>query len=293
MAREARRRRIELGLSQARLASSLGVSTTQIGRWERGEAVPTPAQLRALAEVLDLTPSDIDSWLDDLALGEVTPTISIEIMEGGSAPAPPDPWEVPPHKLISPPVLDRAALVVRSADRTPRSADGDDAALVGRSAWDLRRRMWRDERRIRRDMEAERRQARAREAEKARRQVERQARQARTGALPTAVPGGLAERVAPPAGAANTGSVFPVPDTRTRSETVTYRSAPGGDRPDERSIYAGRVLMTIAVLIGLAGLLWWALGAFGEGIGSVLDLFRGDETDTDPIVDALRMVGWV
>jgi hypothetical protein len=142
-------------------------------------------------------------------------------------------------------------------------------------------------------MTAERRRIRAEEAEAARRQVEREARQVRTGPLPMAVPGQLAAQVAAPAGAANTGSVFPVPDTRKRSEMVTYHSVEGGTGTDERLTYATRVLMTIAVLVGLAGLLWWAVGAFGDGIGSVLDLFRSEETEPDPIVGALRLLGWV
>ena len=293
-AREARRRRIELGLSQSRVASSLGVSATQIGRWERGEAVPTPAQLRALAEILDLEQAEVEVWLDDLTLEAGGPTVSIEIVPD---PAPSDPWELPPRKRVSPPVLDRAALVGRrNGRRNGRPAKvidgtGQDADGNGASEWYLRRRAWRDERRIRREITAERR--RKEETEAARRQVEREARQARTGPLPVAVPGRLAAQVAAPAGAANTGSVFPVPDTRKRSEMVTYHSVEGGTGSDERLTYTSRVLMTIAVLVGLAALLWWALGAFGEGIGSVLDLFRGEETEPDPIVDALRLIGWV
>jgi transcriptional regulator with XRE-family HTH domain len=46
-------------LTQAALAEQLGVSTLTVGRWERGEAVPTPYALRKLCMLLEATPQDL------------------------------------------------------------------------------------------------------------------------------------------------------------------------------------------------------------------------------------------
>jgi hypothetical protein len=253
--------------------------------------------------MLDIAATDVDAWIDDLTRESAGDLISIEIVPGEELLAPPadsDPWALPPHKRIAPPVLDRAALMGRRSRQVVRSRDGNDGndgngdsvSGNGGSEWALRRQAWRDQRRIRREMAAERRHARVEEAQTAARQVEQQARQIRTGPLPMAVPGSLAAQVAAPAGAVNTGSVFPVPDTRRQSEMVTYHSVEGAGSSDDRIMYATRVLLTVAVLVGLAGLLWWAVGAFGEGLSSVLDLFRGEETDPDPAIGALRLMGW-
>lgn len=55
-----RRRRMDLGLSQADLAARLGVDQRQIRRYENGETQPTLAAARDLAAALDIT-------LDELA----------------------------------------------------------------------------------------------------------------------------------------------------------------------------------------------------------------------------------
>src|SRR5579884_2274096 len=46
-------------LTQAALAERLGVSTLTVGRWERGEAVPTPYALRKLCTLLEATSQDL------------------------------------------------------------------------------------------------------------------------------------------------------------------------------------------------------------------------------------------
>jgi transcriptional regulator with XRE-family HTH domain len=54
LAETLRVRREEVGLSQAQLAARIGVGQQAVSRWERGEAVPRPARVVALAEVLGL-----------------------------------------------------------------------------------------------------------------------------------------------------------------------------------------------------------------------------------------------
>ena len=50
---ELRSRRRARGLNRATLAQAAGTRPVIIGRWERGEGVPTPAQVRVLADVLE------------------------------------------------------------------------------------------------------------------------------------------------------------------------------------------------------------------------------------------------
>lgn len=280
MAREARRRRRDLGLSQSRVARSLGVSTSQVGRWERGEEIPASGQLHQLGELIGLTPEQLELWAGETGTGQLAGPVPIEILAARSGPS--DPWGFPLDRSPTPPMLDREALIGRT-----HPAAADSASRTSR------RRGRREERRLRRRSVAARREARREESDAARHRLEEEARQQRTGPLPMVVPGGLAARVAAPSGVANTGSVFPVPDTRRRSETVTYRSVEGGAPPDERMTYVGRVILTIVVFIGLLALLWWALGAFGDGVGSVLDLFRGDQSEPGQTEGALQLTGWV
>jgi len=59
---ELRARRRARGLNRATLAQAAGTRPVIIGRWERGEGVPTPAQVRVLADVLELPPSLSADW---------------------------------------------------------------------------------------------------------------------------------------------------------------------------------------------------------------------------------------
>ena len=49
-----RARRLELGISAVRVADSLGVRVSDIGLWERGEAVPDILRWRLLAGMLHI-----------------------------------------------------------------------------------------------------------------------------------------------------------------------------------------------------------------------------------------------
>lgn len=50
------------GLNRATLAQAVGTRPVIIGRWERGEGTPTPAQVRVLADVLELPSSLAADW---------------------------------------------------------------------------------------------------------------------------------------------------------------------------------------------------------------------------------------
>ena len=48
-----RRARIDAGYNQTRLADALGVSQSQVSRWERGDDEPTVSQMRRFATVTE------------------------------------------------------------------------------------------------------------------------------------------------------------------------------------------------------------------------------------------------
>lgn len=59
LAARLRARRRQLGLTQAALAESAGVSTELISRIERGRCLPSLTTLVACADVLDITPDHL------------------------------------------------------------------------------------------------------------------------------------------------------------------------------------------------------------------------------------------
>jgi transcriptional regulator with XRE-family HTH domain len=274
---DVRRRRLELGLSQSRLAETLGVPPTQIGRWERGDETPGPRQLQSLARALDLDEAEAAAWLDDGS------TLSVEIIGGSHRDLPP-----PLAPPIGPDAADPGGLPVGGQDEADSAAvvplpDERPPASAGRA---FRRQARLDKRRIKRELTAARRGAREQKTREVRRRREAESAARRTGALPMLEPG---HAPAPPAGAANTGSVFPVPDTRHSSERVTYRARHAAPNSD-RKRYSWRTALTVAIMLALIGTLIWALGALGDGIGAVFDLFRGEDVP-DPGAAALRWAG--
>lgn len=54
--------RARLGINQGELAETVGVNTTTVSSWERGENVPTANSLYALANALGTTPNDLLGW---------------------------------------------------------------------------------------------------------------------------------------------------------------------------------------------------------------------------------------
>jgi transcriptional regulator with XRE-family HTH domain len=283
--REIRRRRTGLGLSQARVAEAVGVPVLAVGRWERGERTPAPEQLRALAGVLEAGPDEMAVWAESLPSArtldlEIVEPLAppLEVVEGGLSA---DPWSVPPERRIEPPRLDRRALVGGAASSGGPAVipiSGPPGGPV--TERDLRRRARAEERGLRRQLKLAHQRDRHRAAAEARASEAAEARAARTAALPVALHQSAAP---PPAGAANTGSVFPVPDSRRSSERVTYRGVGEATPPSERLTYAVRILLTVTMLLVLAGLLWWAVGSLGDGFGAVLDLLRGGPGEADGV----------
>ena len=62
MGRDLRARRRALGLTQAGVAEAVGTRPVMVGRWERGEALPTQEQVERLADLLDLDPAAVAGW---------------------------------------------------------------------------------------------------------------------------------------------------------------------------------------------------------------------------------------
>jgi transcriptional regulator with XRE-family HTH domain len=59
---ELRARREARGITRSALAEAVGSRPVIVGRWERGEAVPTPEQAQVLVRVLDLPPGEAAGW---------------------------------------------------------------------------------------------------------------------------------------------------------------------------------------------------------------------------------------
>ncbi|MFH1330074.1 MAG: helix-turn-helix transcriptional regulator [Actinomycetota bacterium] len=62
MGRDLRSRRRALGLTQAALAEAVGTRPVMVGRWERGEALPSIDEVIRLSEALDLDPAVAAGW---------------------------------------------------------------------------------------------------------------------------------------------------------------------------------------------------------------------------------------
>jgi len=299
--REARGRRLELGMSQSVVAGVVGVPVVQIGRWERGKDIPDSARVQALADALHLDPHTARTWL---RLATPAETVSVEIL-GGALLAPPH--EGAPESYGTHP---RPPLPAESALPRPPETGGPTGSGNGESRSNghlvplpnggasssavasatnsfpdpsmervLRREARRDERRLRRELTITGREAREEAAAATRSRIDAEMVIIRRGPPPmTPAP---APPVAPaPAGTANTGSVFPVPDTKLGSERVTYQGVSGRSDRLSRLTYPLRIIGTIAALLVLAGMLWWSVTSLGDGLAAVFDLLPGGE---DPV----------
>jgi transcriptional regulator with XRE-family HTH domain len=108
---ELRTRRSARGLSRATLAQAVGTRPVIIGRWERGEAIPTPEQVLVLVEVLDLPPSLTGDWAAaervGLAIGPAGPLAPARAAARGE-------WWLPRRRSL--------ARLTAPADERPASA---------------------------------------------------------------------------------------------------------------------------------------------------------------------------
>lgn len=90
MGRDLRARRRALGLTQSGLAEAIGARPVLLGRWERGEAVPTVDEVTALADALGLDPAVAAAWAsaaDSRAQGAPTAVAAGDVRNGVSSPA--------------------------------------------------------------------------------------------------------------------------------------------------------------------------------------------------------------
>ena len=62
LGRELRERRRNAGLSQTQVAAAVGVSVLDIGRWERGEALPSSQLVEQIGTVVRAPAADIVAW---------------------------------------------------------------------------------------------------------------------------------------------------------------------------------------------------------------------------------------
>jgi len=293
--RKARSRRVELGMSRSLVAEVVGVPVVQIGRWERGEDIPDSARVHALAEALDLGPDTARTWLRPATSPD---TVSVEIL-GGPVLAPPhdggvegletDPSsalsEEPPHPDDGVPTGNRNGKSRSNGHPVPYSNGESSPVAVAPATTGftdssveraLRRQTRRDERRLRRELTAAGRKAREDAAAETRQRIDAEMVVIRRGPLPM-TPAPPPSTAPAPAGTANTGSVFPVPDTKLGSERVTYQGAGQMSLRFSRLTYPLRIVGTIAALLVLAGVLWWAVTSLGDGLAAVFDLFRAGE----------------
>ncbi len=82
LARTLRERRRALGLTRTRLADRSGIPAGDLGKWERGEAVPNSDQIGLLADAVGLDDEETQAWLDAVITVDVTdPEIAVELVE--------------------------------------------------------------------------------------------------------------------------------------------------------------------------------------------------------------------
>ena len=82
LGRTLRGRRRALGLTRTRLADRSGITAADLGKWERGEAVPEPDQIGLLADAVGLDDRETQAWLDAvIAVDATDPEIAVELIE--------------------------------------------------------------------------------------------------------------------------------------------------------------------------------------------------------------------
>lgn len=126
LGRDLRSRRRALGLTQAALAEAVGTRPVMVGRWERGEALPSRDEVIRLAEVLDLDPAVAAGW----SAVALRPATALDRDIPGPAP---DDTDAPatPRRRSHPPRLPRLAGLLGALRRegTPPASDYGDNAV--------------------------------------------------------------------------------------------------------------------------------------------------------------------
>jgi len=255
--------RHEQGITRSRVGAALGVPAGLVGRWEHGDAVPDPEQVRALAGVLRVGPDTADAWLGLRTSSRAPVTVEI----------------------VSSPSSSTTSLIGLVEPAPPPPATG----APGRPGGGARRRADERARRAARTAGDRRRRAVQRAGDEARRSTGRTA----TGAaeLPVFAPDLLEERSHVIA-TVNSGSVFPVPGSGHSIEKLTYSTGAPTYRvtAEDRMVYRSRWMRVVLIMVGLAALLWWAVAQLGDGWDAVLDLFRSDEA---PVTTVEAAVLWL
>lgn len=99
MGHDLRARRRARGMTQARLAGMVGVRPLVLGRWERGEAVPTRDQVNRLAEILDVDPAAAAAWREAAGRADRTePSTAVRIVQALGTES--DPWGDLPTPVV-------------------------------------------------------------------------------------------------------------------------------------------------------------------------------------------------
>ena len=244
LGRSLREQRRALGLTRSRLADRTGISSLDLTRWERGEALPDADQVMALAEAVGFDEAETRRWLDTVVTVDLTgPDVAVELLESPDPPS--DPFAVSRTSLVKSPqprLVDRLLAPFRSKEGNGASTGGSsgDASVT--------------------ELRPTRRTAPARPAPSASRGLVREPRYA-----PNQLP-----------------SVFPDPPMEGYDPAVhVYSAAPATyPGPGDEDRYLLRRIRTTGVLIGLGLVLWWAFGSLWDGFGDVIELFRAPTMPT-------------
>lgn len=137
-----RRHRLALGMSAAHLAEAVGVRPSELGRWERGDAVPPPTRIRALARALGVDQATMLTWIADggSVMEATTHEVAVDIVIDL---APPDPFvtlvhhssEAPrPVRLAAPATPTIRPRPVASVFPAPSRSPDDDRHVYSATA---------------------------------------------------------------------------------------------------------------------------------------------------------------
>jgi transcriptional regulator with XRE-family HTH domain len=229
LARTLRERRRALGLTRTRLADQIGLETSDVTRWERGDSYPTAKQVVALAEAVGLDERQTQAWLDAVVTVDLTgPEIAVELVENPDPPADPFARRGTSKKVGAPGLADRVSTALGSWRR-------DSATITP---------------------------------------LRGAAKPAPIRTAPSTATGLVRE---PRHAVAQLPSVFPDPPIASYDPaTYVYSTVPSVfPGPGDDQFYLLRRVRTAGVLLVLGVVLWWAVGALGQGLSNVLDLFRG------------------